>query len=373
MKRFLLRILYKLTYIVPKKSNLHVYLISHEKRKFSGNVKPQIIYAHQNHPEIESVLLTKYRSVTKEAKKYGISSIRNRFLRYWYLFRAEVIFIDAFSELFRFGRFQFVQLWHGAGFKCVGALRSKKGETMEQRREKYKQVYKRCILVAATSESNVLIQNQSFMTDKAAITGYPRNDIFFEKENKAEQIKEKYYFSKFSNIITYAPTFRDQETSEPFSLNFWHELNDLMIERNECFLIKKHPSDRLLKIPNSFSNIQDVSFLFDDMQELLLITDMLITDYSSISTDFALTNRPIIIYVYDFEPYIATCRKMTCDLEKTLPKPFIKTQKELLQALQDRNWTELPEVKESYQNFKNLFHEYLEGNSSQRIMEKVLK
>src|SRR5699024_1529016 len=141
------------------------------------------------------------------------------------------------------------------------------------------------------------------------------------EKNTAQQIKEKYQLSRFSNIITYAPTFRDHETFEPFSSDFWSELNNLMVEKNECLLIKKHPSDKLLKIPNSFSNVQDVSSLIDDMQELLLITDILITDYSSISTDFALTNRPILIYVYDFEPYLATCRKMIYDLEETLPKP----------------------------------------------------
>lgn len=371
MKEFLRKIIYKLTYVIPKDEKLHVYMPSHAKT-LSGNIKAQILYARKNHPEIKSVLLSRNKNIVEAASKIGLHAVHHNLLIHWYKFRAKIIFVDTTDRTLGYGRFRFVQLWHGAGFKYVGILWEKEGKSSGKRREIYKDIYNRCLLVAATSESNRIIQNRSFLTYKAAVTGYPRNDVFFENDANGQELKAMCNLDQFSKIITYAPTFRDQETQRPFSQEFWKNLNDLLRTKNEVFLITKHPFDRTLEVPNGFSNIKEVTEIIPDTQELLMITDVLITDYSSIATDFAITNRPILIYAYDFEEYIKTCRGMAYNLEEILPKPFVKTEEGLFKALENRDWTDCPEVKESYRNFKKMFHFYFDGHSSRRIMEKVV-
>src|SRR5699024_3966255 len=109
---------------------------------------------------------------------------------------------------------------------------------------------------------------------------------------------------------TYAPTFRDFETAPPCSPGFWKKLNEYLVANNEFFVVTKHPLDLYLKIPGHYSNIDDWSEKIDDVQNLLLITDLLISDYSSIVTDFVLTGRPILTYAYDFEVFKQKCRSI---------------------------------------------------------------
>lgn len=372
MKDFLKRHINKFTYVIPKKRNLYAFLPIHDSRKFSGNIKSHLLYVKENHPELHCVLLTSHKNVAQEAEKLGIRTTSNKISFYWNKFRAELIFVDASAGSLGYGRYKFVQLWHGAGFKYVGILWEKEEKPTEKRRKIYRKIYDRCELVAATSESNAEIQNRSFVTDKATITGYPRNDLFFLNSGFPESIRKKYGLETYNQIITYAPTFRDKQTHPPFSAEFWRKLNTLLEEKNEILVIKKHPYEKFLIPPDSFSHVKDVTEKISDTQELLLITDILITDYSSISTDFAITKKPIVIYAYDLEEYMQNCRGMAYDLEKTLPKPFIKTEAQLLEILQDRSWFELPEVKKSYEKFRKTFHHYLDGNASRRIMEKIL-
>ena len=109
------------------------------------------------------------------------------------------------------------------------------------------------------------------------------------------------------------------------------------------------------------------------MQVLLLITDVLISDYSSISTDFVLTGRPIFIYAYDLQDYMNNCRSIYYNITEVLPQPFLHTDMELLAAIKDENFSDKPITKASYNKFQTLFHKYLDGNSSNRVVEEVLK
>src|SRR5699024_4605719 len=142
---------------------------------------------------------------------------------------------------------------------------------------------------------------------------------------------------------------------------------------NAVFVVKKHPWDRHLKVPQNLKNIIDLTHEIADVQELLVITDSLITDYSGIMTDFAITGRPILLYTYDLEEYLANCRTFYYDIKEILPKPFIYEEKELLDKIKDSAWQQDPEVQESYKKFQQKFHQYLDGNSSKRVMEEIKK
>lgn len=125
----------------------------------------------------------------------------------------------------------------------------------------------------------------------------------------------------YSRIISYAPTFRDFETTEPFFESFWRSLQDFLDRTNQVFIFKTHPEDRNLKVLSNFKNIKDLSHIVDDPRELLLISDLSIS--SSLTTDFTLTGKPTLIYAYDFEGYKNNCRSIYYDLEEIISKPFV--------------------------------------------------
>ena len=77
----------------------------------------------------------------------------------------------------------------------------------------------------------------------------------------------------------------------------------------------------------------DVSGL-DDVNDLYLVSDLLITDYSSVFFDYANLNRPILFYMYDYEAYKTQMRDFYLDIH-TLPGPVVKTQEELLKTIKN--------------------------------------
>lgn len=358
-------------YLIPTKKNYFAFYPLHDLNKFSGNLKAMAEYITEYQKDVELIVMTTNEEVKKEAALLGIKTSAPFYGFSWALLRAEFIFIDSnwFPYLLS-PKVSIIQLWHGPGFKNIALMDD---NVSPEEKEKFKSYYENYALLITTSESDLEKNKQSFESPNIVITGLPRNDIFFSSTEILQEIKNKYHLNTYKKIITYAPTFRDFETKEPFSENFWNSLQSYLANTNQIFGVKKHPMDHYLKVPENLENIKDLSEIISDTQELLAISDVLISDYSSISTDFALTGKPILSYLYDFENYKNNCRSIYYDLNEILPKPFIEKEDDLLEKIIDLNWTRNPEYVESYANFKNTFHTYCDGNSSQRVMNEVFK
>ncbi|SMY17024.1 CDP-glycerol glycerophosphotransferase family protein [Photobacterium aquimaris] len=164
--------------------------------------------------------------------------------------------------------------------------------------------------------------------------GNPRNDIFFseDKEQKITKIKDSLGIAKNKKVILYAPTFRDGFESKA-SLNFSLEDMSNALGDNYVFLIRTH-SNVVNKIPNIENNttFKDVS-RYSDAQELLLISDILISDYSSIFIDYSLLSRKIIFYAYDYEFYKSKCRDLYFDFETFVPGPIVQNSADLIKEI----------------------------------------
>lgn len=359
--------------IIPKKKNYYVFWPTLSEHKFEGNVKALILFIKKNRREIDTTLISESTSILKTAREHGLDVTRPITVKgLWSILRAEYILVDtSFSGEFSFGNFNLIQLWHGSGFKEVGA----RNEENKANLGYLKKIYDKFKIISATSEHDAKKQNESFGNDVSVVTGYPRNDYFFQNGHCLEDIKGRYGLKKYGKIISYAPTFRSKATftDPPFSASFWEELNTYLKEQDAVFVIKKHPWDDLLDIPEQYERIMDLSDDIADVQELLLVTDLLITDYSSIATDFVLLNRPILIYGYDYVRYKKHSRSIYYDLEELLPKPFIQTEEELLAKVKDDEFLRKQPNSHSYRKFQRTFHKYIDGNSSKRVMEAVKK
>lgn len=374
MKQILIRAIInsfrRLSFISPKKKGLLVFSPWHNRPRLSGDIKSLLRYAAKNYKG-DIVLIHSRTEDSTILRNKNIKIAKNLFSTYWNLARAELVIIDASIPPYANWNLSIIQLWHGVGFKKVGLL-NRHNISKPDLYKKLKRHYRQYVLVTAASKDDAEKKNKAFETNVTTITGSPRNDIFFNGSSRRfSDVQNKYKIQEYSNIISYTPTYRDFKTLEPFSNAFWKALNNYLVNTNTLFIIKKHPWDKYLIPPTHYDHIKDFSTKIDDVQELLTITDLLISDYSSISTDFSITGKPILFYMYDLEKYLESSRSFYYDLEEILPKPFVYKEQALLDKIRDQSWVQAEEYQESYQNFRNRFHKYLDGNSSQRVFEAM--
>jgi CDP-glycerol glycerophosphotransferase len=356
-----------LSYIVPKKSGLLVFYSTFAKGGYTGNLRPVFELLERDHPEVQCLWLTNSAKLQRELKQRGFHA--RLYGRYpaWSILRAECLVLDRFAQNLSFGRFRIFQLWHGMGFKCVGLLnRQRTGLSRFLRRCHYRKY----AFILASSERDRLRKMESFRSDNVFVIGSPRNDVLFEDPTIMNSIRLP---AAFDRLIAYCPTFREGGGPLPFSGAFWPKLQELLEQRNAAFLLKRHPKDQISEVPRGFPNIIDVTDAVDDVQQLLLSTDILISDYSSIVTDFALTGRPIIFYIYDLAEYAASGRSLYFDLNEVLPGPFVRTEQELLARLSDLSWFEEPAYQARYAAFRTMFNEFLDANSTVRTVNRLLE
>jgi CDP-glycerol glycerophosphotransferase len=171
--------------------------------------------------------------------------------------------------------------------------------------------------------------------------GYPRNDVFNwpDAPTRARQTRARLGLGDDPRkIILYAPTFRDDNRR---GVNWKHKL-ELDIERlcqefsDEYVLVVRF--HQLVRQPLSGVKLSRPDFLvngsrYPDIQELMLVSDVLITDYSSLFFDYAVLRRPMLFFTYDLENYRDVLRGFYLDFESQAPGPLLTTNDQVVAAL----------------------------------------
>ena len=108
---------------------------------------------------------------------------------------------------------------------------------------------------------------------------------------------------------------------------------------------------------------------YDDINHLYVISDMLITDYSSVFFDYANLKRPIVFYMYDLEEYRDNIRGFYLKLDE-LPGHIVKKEDELIKEINElfTNFT----YNDEYKKFNEKFNYLDDGNASRRVINKIL-
>ncbi|WP_054670663.1 CDP-glycerol glycerophosphotransferase family protein [Lentilactobacillus senioris] len=109
---------------------------------------------------------------------------------------------------------------------------------------------------------------------------------------------------------------------------------------------------------------------YDDIAELYLISDILITDYSSVFFDYAVLKRPILYFVYDYEKYASVLRGFYLNMDKDLPGPLLKTNDEVINAIKHIDGV-TAEYHDRYQAFSNRFNNWEDGHATERVVNTV--
>ena len=363
---------------------------------FKGNPKYLFLYL-QGHADLSPIWITGNKEVVAELSGRQVAVVYKYSLEgFWAILRSEWLFIDftpkdvLYLGETAFGRFRFVQTTHGVPFKKGGqfALDEGRGRQLKSnvffinslaRKMKKALVYNFLLanydVVVASSEETQKTSEYLFKSNNVTICGMPRNDMFFNKDLAWNRLDEQLGLSKYSQVILYAPTYRDDYASAtPFSEDFLVELDAYLRDANKVILVKKHPLDSNIVLPEKSTNIKIITEKVDDIQELLVHSDLLITDYSSVVFDYSLLNRPFILFPYDYREYVKSCRGFIYDYFEELPGPFAETENELMNYLRDGgSWFHNGDYQKKFESFSRKFHEYRDGRSSARCLSHVLK
>ena len=236
------------------------------------------------------------------AKKDSIKSI------YYILTAKYAIMTQGYEDFYKYnllGKSIKVQLWHGIPIKKIGKPQLKDNKVSRLIRQL---MYSYDYFIASSSEHKKKMEECFYFIganeENVLKIGQPRNDYIIKNNNTEyiEQLKNKYGFPKNKIIVTYMPTFRDNMSTN-FSFSSLKEKDAEFFYKNNILILEKQHSTT--NVEKSFIVVADNKMT---TQDILLISDILITDYSSVYLDYLLRNKPILHYVYDKEYYINSDR-----------------------------------------------------------------
>ena len=217
------------------------------------------------------------------------------------------------------------------------------------------------------------------MFDKTMLeTGYPRNDILYtkgdEKERLIKEIKGELSVPEDKKVILYAPTWRDDEFygSGQYKFTLQLDLDRLQKEFGDEYVVvlrtHYYVVDALDLTP--YKGFVYNGSTYNDIARLYLISDVLITDYSSVFFDFANLRRPMLFFMYDLEKYRGTLRGFYFDAEAELPGPILQTNDEMVEAIANLDRIS-QEYKEKYDIFYEKYCGWEDGTSTEKVVKAV--
>ena len=294
----------------------------------------------------------------------------------YHLATSQVIVLDNYFGFLSAIRFKSnvkkLQIWHANGaIKTFGWKDYSIKYRTKGAKKRFATVYDQFDHILSGSERMSEIYEKAFSAsqDRMMELGIPRTDIFFDNQH-IHKVKEQLYskYSAFSGkkIILYAPTFRDNEvetSSIPLDITYLKE----HLDTEFILVIKLHPS-----IKNTINLKEFEGFVFDlsdypAMNDILFITDILITDYSSIPFEYSFLQKPMIFYPYDLEEY-SQSRGFWKPYDQLVPGPIAYNSVEIVNLIKESNFDY-----EKLQNFHKEWNTYSKGKSSKNVASLLHK
>ncbi|MGK0553086.1 CDP-glycerol glycerophosphotransferase family protein [Macrococcus capreoli] len=277
----------------------------------------------------------------------------------------------------------YIQTWHGTPLKKLvldmESVKLPNTTTLEYKLKFMKEAERWDYLISPNDYSTAIFTRCfNVPTDKILTTGYPRNEMLAlrqDDQHYCTSIRHRIGLADHKNVILYAPTWRDADYNEDGDYAFNLKLDiDAFLKHTDddtVLLLRLHYLIAAqLDLPDHprIINVSD----YDDIADLYLISDVLITDYSSVFFDYSILNRPVIFFSYDLEVYKDELRGFYMDYYTQLPGPICTTNEELFQQI----YTVLNKDYDNAFNHKAFYtdmNRYEDGHASSRIIDAILK
>ena len=376
--------LYKMIYKYIKIDNKTIMFISYHGKGYLCNPK----YIHQELLKDHRFQDYKFIFPLKDKNEVieGAKVIKYRGIKYFYYLAKSKFWIvncKLPSYCIKKDEQVYIQTWHGTPLKRLAHdietkdditfYRSKMSRD-EMTKSYDVDVAKYNYLISPNEYSSEIFES-CFKIDKEKIKeyGYPRNDYLVNITNEEiDKLKRKYNIPIDKKVILYAPTWRDNKFNEKgyiyelkVDFNKWKD----MLGDEYVVIFKPH-----YLISNKFKDIKLDNFLFSfdenvDINELYVMSNLLITDYSSVFFDYAILNRPILFYMYDLEEYRDELRGFYLDINKELPGKITIDEDELLSVIKNENYKEYDE---KLKEFRKTYNSLEDGKASQRVINNLI-
>ena len=317
----------------------------------------------------------KIHMMFKESLKTRRSFV-DKFKMPYLLGRADIILIDDFNPTVQLVKYRkdtkIIQVWHACGaFKTVGFSRLGKpgGPVMKSKAHK---LYTHAI-ASSTHVAKFYAEAFGIAENKVYPTGVPRTDIFFDDEYKIE-VKERMYDAfeqvKGKKVILFAPTFRGNGAKSahyPFGKINMQALGNYCKSTDSVVIFKMHPFVKTpIFIPDEFKDVMIDASEYREINDILFITDLLITDYSSVVYEASSLNIPMLFYAFDLDGYISS-RDFYEPFETFVPGKIVKTFGELIKAIEAHDFEQ-----EKVAPFRDKNFEYQDGGSTDRVIDWLI-
>ncbi|QBP41943.1 CDP-glycerol glycerophosphotransferase family protein [Paenisporosarcina antarctica] len=327
-------------------------------------------------PELEYIVLTQR---IYNGKIAPLNFIRHMSKVYYYLATSRLFIIDDYYlPLYLIKvrkKTEVIQLWHASGpLKKVGLslIGLPGGPSKEYLRTVPVHSNYDKVIVNADIEIDIYAQAFGMPKEHIEVLGSPRTDVLFrnvqDTTKKDNFIKEHPEFIN-KELILYAPTYRGKSNdSNHYIPRFdMEKLVTLLLDKNKVLLVNLHPY--MIENEDLIASTDKKAVFWNrkeyTIEDLLMISDALISDYSSVIYDFAILEKPIALYCFDYEEY-DILRGFYIDFKELLPTSFFLEEEDLVNWIvsAEKNINEVIEMK--VKNFK-----YHDGQSSRRIIHSL--
>lgn len=355
--------------------------IQRQKIVFASNrtndIEGNLLYIYEDlksqHPEYTYVLLFQQ---TQHSIKGKINMLKQMLLATYHLSTASYFVVDDYYfpiyVITPRPETEIVQVWHGAGaFKKFGHSTVGKSFGSSEQYLKHVKVHSNYTKVIVSTEKVIPFFAEAFQISPNHILplGLPRTDFLFNEEKLAatkERLYEVYPQLKGRKLILFAPTYRGSGYVLKEELNLDFNQLQAILGPEYAIIVKYHPyvHDQL----EIKASLKDFVFNLDEhfaTEEILVVSDILVTDYSSIIFDYSLLGRPMAFFATDLEAYISE-RDFYYDYEDFVPGPIFKNTVDLAIWIKQEQFNLEPIVE-----FRNYFFDHLDGQASKRVINAI--
>ena len=304
-KRQLYRLLYKFFCLIPRKSLVCF-------------IECGTSHSYSNLDVLWKELNTKVNAIYIDGTKCNISGI-------WYISRAKVLVMDQsspiISNLIIDKNTICVQVWHSSGlYKYVGFDAIKNNIDIKKEIKRIKRVHGNIDWFIISDDKLIGKYAKAFnlKNDHVLPLGLVRTDLLYTCN--IDDARSKFFNifpeCKGKKLLLYAPTFRssDEKGKRIHSYDLDVAVLQEKLGDEWCFLLRRHPSVTE-KVPEGW---KDVSLL--GQEDCLAVSDVLVTDYSSILFDYAFFRRPIFLFIPDVSVYKSSERGLYVEPEELVGK-----------------------------------------------------
>ncbi|MBB5963985.1 CDP-glycerol glycerophosphotransferase family protein [Planomonospora venezuelensis] len=264
---------------------------------------------------------------------------------------------------------RYLQTWHGQGIKSIGFNSPDLRADFSGPRAQWRAAVARWdALVAPSAEFERIFVPSNEYAGPVLRYGSPRCDVLVHGDPAAvARARDRLEIPPDRRVLLYAPTYRDQAKSSGRSVRADLELMAGALAGEWVVVLRPHPVERY-RVPQHLRHFVRPAGSYPEINDLMLVSDALLTDYSSVMCDYAVTGKPMLFLIDDWDEYRRVERGVYHDLPAIAPGPCLTTTEELIYALRDLDGL-ASSFAATYAAFREMWCADEQGHASARVVD----